>query len=190
MKNNSLLVRSFYLVNVAFLAATVLSSGLLVTSNSPALAQTETGKFTCGTSFNERLKKRVPTTIYWTSTDKKAIIQWTKQINQNWTPQRRCEEFSGRIQSIYAANPDRLFFTNSKMGGSNVICATDRVNGACKQLLMTLRSGDNPLAFLQEFKETFNANYTVGVIQHGSPEPPIYVEIDMTAILKTAPPTK
>ncbi len=190
MKNNSLLVRSIYLINIAFLAATVFSGGLLVTSNSPALAQTEAGKFTCGTSFNEKLNKRVPTTIYWTSTDKKAIIQWTKQINQNWTPQRRCEEFSGRIQSIYAANPDRLFFTNGKMSGNNVICATDRVNGACKQLLMTLRSEDKPLTFLQEFKETFNANYTVGVIQHGSPEPPMYVEIDMTAILKTAPQTK
>ena len=190
MKNNSLLVRSICLINVAFLAATVFSGGLLVTSSSPALAQTEAGKFTCGTSFNERLKKRVPTTIYWTSTDKKAVIQWTKQINNNWTPQRRCEEFSGRIQSVYAANPDRLFFTNSKMGKSNVICATDRVNGACKQLLMTLRPGDKPLAFLQEFKDTLNGNYVTGPIDHSSGEKQMYVEIDMTALLKTAPQTK
>ncbi len=179
-----------YLVNGAFLAATVLSGGLLVTSNSPALAQAEAGKFTCGTSFNEQLKKRVPTTIYWTSTDKKAIIQWTKQINQNWTPQRRCEEFSGRIQSVYAANPDRLFLTNGKMSGSNVICATDRVNGACKQLLMTLRSSDKPLLFLQDFKDTLNGNYITGPIQHSSLEQQVYVEIDMAAILKTAPQTK
>jgi len=185
MKNISQLLSSVVLTQM--LVSTVIGSAI-VTNTASVRAQEDSGKFACGTSYDEKLNKRVPTTLFWSGTgNKKAVIQWTKQINKDWTPQKRCEAFSQRIQSIYEASPDRvLYFTTGKTGGSKTICATDRVNGSCKQLLMTLRPGDNALSFLQEFKDAMNGESVTSPIQHSSNDPQLTVIIDMKSILNSA----
>ena len=186
MKNISRLLSSVVLLQ-SLLVSTVIG-GSIVTNTSAVRAQEEAGKFTCETSYNERLNRRVPTTVFWPGTgNKKAVIQWVKSINSYWTPQKRCQEFSQRVQSAFDASPDRvLYFTSGKVRGNKVICATDRVNGDCQHLVMTLRSADNANSFLQEFKDAMNGDYVVGPIQHSSSDPQITVVIDMKGLINKA----
>jgi Circadian oscillating protein COP23 len=142
-------------------------------------------QFTCGTSNNPRLNKRVPTTLAWSPAGKRALIQWVKQMDSNWTPEKRCQEVSKRMQE--ASNAGTMqYITNGKMNGQRVICTAMEVRGDCKNLLMTLRPGDNPLKFMGEFQEIFNGRSDEPVI-HNSGYPQIYLRVNFKEMLKNAP---
>jgi hypothetical protein len=69
------------------------------------------------------------------------------------------------------------FLTNGTMNGQRVICTATEVNGACKNLLITLRPQDNGTQFLEELKNIFNGR-SMGSIPHGSAEHQRYIEVD------------
>jgi hypothetical protein len=164
--------------------AQVTPSSQLVSQNEPADPEAKM-QFTCSTSYSYRLKKRVPTTISWSPAgDKRALIQWVKQMDSHWTPEKRCQEVSRRMQE--ASNAGTMqYITNGKMNGQRVICSATEVNGDCKNLLMTLRSGDKPLQFMSEFKEVFSGR-SEGPIPHSSGEPQIYLRIDLNQLWRNA----
>jgi Circadian oscillating protein COP23 len=147
-------------------------------------SQEDKARFTCGTSYSYQLKKRVPTTLLWNPSGKRALIQWVKQMDSHWTPEKRCQEVSQRMQEANNAGTMK-FITNGKINGQRVICSATEVNGDCKNLLMTLRPGDNSLKFINEFKEVFTAR-SEGIIQHSSGEPQIYLRIDLNEMLRNA----
>jgi Circadian oscillating protein COP23 len=142
-------------------------------------------QFTCATSYHDRLKQKVPTTIAWNPSGKRALVQWVKQMDSYWTPEKRCQEVSQRMQSAYTAGTLK-YLTNGKMNGHRVICTAIEVNGDCKNLLMTMRSADKPLKFISELQELFNSR-SDGPIEHSSGEPQIYVRVDLNQLWKNAP---
>lgn len=160
-------------------------SSQLVSQNESAEPEAKM-QFTCGTSHNPRLNKRVPTTLSWSPAgDKRALIQWVKQMDSHWTPEKRCQEVSRRMQE--ASNAGTMqYITNGKMNGQRVICTAMEVNGDCKNLLMTLRPGDKPLKFMSEFKEIFNGQ-SDGPVEHSSGEPQIYLRVDLKQLWRNAP---
>jgi hypothetical protein len=138
----------------------------------------------CGTAYSETAKRKVPTTIIWTPTGKSALVKWVRPIGNYWTPERRCAEFSQRIDKAYQAGTLK-YLTSSRKDGSNIICTATEVNGSCKNVLMTLRPKDKPLAFLTELKDVFNGR-TIGPIEHSSGEPQLYIKFDWDAVVKNA----
>jgi Circadian oscillating protein COP23 len=156
----------------------------LVSQNEPAEIEDKI-QFTCGTSYNNRLNKKVPTTLAWSPSGKRALIQWVKQMDSNWTPEKRCQEVSRRMQEANTAGTMQ-FITNGKMNGQRVICSATEVNGDCKNLLMTMRRDDKPLKFMTEFREIFNGR-SEGVVEHSSGEPQIYLRINLNQLWKNAP---
>ena len=143
--------------------AQITPSSQLVSQNESTEPEAQM-QFTCSTSYSYRLKKRVPTTLSWSPAGKRALIQWVKQMDSHWTPEKRCQEVSQRMQEATNVGTMR-YITNGKMNGQRVICTAMEVNGDCKNLLMTLRPGDKPLKFMSEFKEIFNGQ----LLFHGHP---------------------
>jgi hypothetical protein len=164
--------------------AQIKPSRQLVSQNQPAEIEDKI-QFTCGTSYNNRLNKKVPTTLAWSPSGKRALIQWVKQMDNNWTPEKRCQEVSQRMQEANAAGTMQ-FITNGKMNGQRVICSATEVRGDCKNLLITLRPSDKALPFVTEFRDVFNGR-SEGVVLHNSAEPQQYLRIDFKQLLKNAP---
>jgi Circadian oscillating protein COP23 len=156
----------------------------LVSQNQPAEIEDKI-QFTCGTSYNNKLNKKVPTTLAWSPSGKRALIQWVKQMDNNWTPEKRCQEVSQRMQEANTAGTMQ-FITNGKMNGQRVICSATEVRGDCKNLLITLRPSDKAPTFMAEFTEIFNGR-SEGVVIHNSQEPQIYLRINLNQLWKNAP---
>jgi hypothetical protein len=144
-------------------------------------------QFTCASTFNNKLQKKVPTTVAWKPSDKRAIVQWVKPMDNYWTPERRCSEVSQRMQAAHEAGTLK-YLTNGKMNGQKVICTATEVNGACKNLLMTMRPQDKPLQFLEELKNLFNGRSS-DVSRHNSSQQ-TYYKIDIKEMWKNAPKAK
>lgn len=159
----------------------------LVSQNEPTEPEAKM-QFTCGTSYSYRLNKRVPTTISWSPSGKRALIQWVKNMGTSWTPENRCQEVSRRMQEAYKAGTLK-YLTNGKMQGERVICTAIEYKGDCKNLLMTMRPGDKSLTFMSELQDVFNGR-SEGVFQHSSGEPQIYLSIDFKQLWKNAPKVK
>jgi Circadian oscillating protein COP23 len=155
----------------------------LVSQNKLALA--DKIQLTCGSSYNDQLKKNVPTTIAKKGSEKRAIAQWVRPMGNYWTPQRRCEQVSQGMQTANAAG-NLKYITNGKMNGQRVICTETEVLGDCNNLLMALRTEDKSLKFLGEIKQIFNA-YQDYVISCGSGEPHLDLYIDLDRLWKNAP---
>lgn len=163
------------------------SASMPVSNDSSTNSPTESAKkiqFACGSSYNDRLKQKVPTTIAWRASDRRAIVQWTKPMNSYWSPEKRCEQVSTQISQAFEAGTLK-YITNGKIKGQNVICTATEVKGDCKNLLMTLRSEDKPLQFLGELKDIFNGR-AAGAIEHSS-NAQIYIAIDLQSMWKDAP---
>jgi hypothetical protein len=141
-------------------------------------------QFTCASTFNNKLQKKVPTTVAWKPSDKRAIVQWIEPMDDYWTPERRCSEISQRMQAADDAGTLK-YLTNGKMNGQKVICTAIEVNGDCKNLLMTLRPQDKSIEFLSELKDVFNGR-SEGPPQHSSGEPQLYIKVDLEEMWKNA----
>jgi Circadian oscillating protein COP23 len=167
-----------------FLSLTVLlGSVAALFQATPVKAQVDEAKFYCGSSYNAEKGKKVPTTIVWTPTRKTAIVQWVKPMGNYWTPERRCTEFSKKMNTAYQ-NKTLNFLTNGKIQGQRVICTANEVNGDCKDVLMTLRPQDKSLGMLGELNDLLSGRAVGGPIHHSSGEAQLYYQIDISALLK------
>jgi Circadian oscillating protein COP23 len=157
-------------------------------STNSSTESTEKMQFICGSTYNDRLNQKVPTTIAWKSSDRRAIVQWTKPMDDYWSPEKRCEQVSTQMNQAFEAGTLK-YITNGKMNGQNVICTATEVKGDCQNLLMTLRSEDKPLQFLGELKDIFNGR-AAGAIEHSSSNAQVYIAIDLQSMWKNAPSAK
>jgi Circadian oscillating protein COP23 len=171
------------LTNMLLAAITLLSSTMILFPAAPVQAQVDEAKFYCGSSYNAEKGKKVPTTIVWTPTRKTAIVQWVKPMGNYWTPERRCNEFSKKMNTAYQ-NKTLNFLTNGKIQGQRVICTANEVNGDCKDVLMTLRPQDKSLGMLGELNDLLSGRAVGGPIHHSSGEAQMYFQIDMSGLLK------
>jgi hypothetical protein len=141
-------------------------------------------QFFCGSSYNDRLKKNVPTMIAQKGLQKRTIAQWVNSMDEYWTPERRCQQVSRGMQLANTAG-NLKYITNGKMSDRRVICTTTEVNGDCKNVLMTVRPKDKPLKLLIEFNEIFNFHSDI-VDQHTCGDPQIYLRIDLDRLWRNA----
>lgn len=179
-----------YSSSISLLLTPLLAIGAI--SNNVATAQAEVIEiakiakldFACDTSFNEKLNKRVPTTIIQRPNGKTPLIQWVKNLDDYWTPEKRCDGFSEGINRAYQDGASK-FITSSRDKGNKVICTAIEKGGKCKTTLMTLRPKDNPLFFLNKIKDILNGR-SVSHIEHSSQEPKIYIQINWDQFIEQA----
>lgn len=164
--------------------SSILLRSQLVSQNEPALK--DKIQLTCGSSYNDRLKKNVPTTIAQKGSERRAIAQWVRPMDEYWTPERRCQQVSQGMQAANAAG-NLKYITNGKMNGQRVICTETEVLGDCNNLLMALLVKDNSLKFMGEIKAIFNAYREDHIISCGSGEPHLDFRIDLDRLWQNAP---
>jgi hypothetical protein len=112
----------------------------------PSEASVQARSFVCSTSAG------APATNVVTQAGQQVpLIRWTSSVfnDAGWTPERRCQEVSGRFDSYFREG--RLdFITTGRMNGLPVICTARSHGGACDGLLFTLKPGQNATQTLQE----------------------------------------
>lgn len=124
----------FYSAGLTFLLA--LFSQLIAPQQAHAKAQ----YFSC---IN---KSGIPTTVANMSSGKQVeMIRWTSSIftDDGWTPERRCQEVSGRFTEYNNKNQLR-YLTTGKINGMHVICVALNKGDRCSNLVYTLKPGQNP----------------------------------------------
>ena len=172
------------LLTPLLLIGTVLSNVATTQAETVEIAKIAELKFSCDTSFNEKLNKKVPTTIAWRPNGKIVLIQWVKDLGNYWTPQKRCDEFSREINDAHRDGTLK-FITSSRDKGDKVICTATEKGGKCKNILMTLRPKDNPLIILNDIKGALDG-LSVSHIEHSSQTSKIYIQIDWDKFIDKA----
>jgi Circadian oscillating protein COP23 len=142
-------------------------------------------KFSCDDSFNEKLNKKVPTTIAWRPNGKIVLIQWVKDLDNYWTPQKRCDEFSKNINTAHRDGTLKFITSSRDDKGNKVICSALKKGGKCENELMTLRPKDNPLLFLNDIKRVLDGR-SFSHIEHSSQKPQIYIQIEWDRFIDKA----
>jgi hypothetical protein len=151
------------LLSILFLGGLVVFlSGCKTGQRADASKQSSTEvKFSCTTE--EHQGQTVPATIANNSEKDKplTIINWDPNNNffgENWTPEKRCEEVSKRLQNIY--DRDKLEYLTTDEAQwirdrkVNVICSVknDDDDTRCEEddLLITLETKDDPNKVLDD----------------------------------------
>ncbi|NER03792.1 MAG: hypothetical protein F6K17_14780 [Okeania sp. SIO3C4] len=121
------------------IAASAVAFAVIATFSQPSFAQRGKTVYFCGKS-----SAGIPTTYARTASGKRIpIIRWEKDWSEKYTPEKRCEIVSKKIQEAEEKDVLKVL----KVGLENnqrVICAAKNVDEACEVLLFTLRSGDDP----------------------------------------------
>jgi len=118
------------------------------------------------------------------------VIRWqAKDFNASaYSPQRRCSEVSSRFQTAY--NHGSLdFITNGKIDGNPAICTARQVEGACADLLFTLRDQENPFPVLQQLNEVLQGE-NAAPLSEASKVRHVYIRTNIKKFLGTATPEK
>lgn len=123
----------------AWLLCTLLSAATM-----PTAASATTASFFCGSDLG------APATMVRTPDGDKPFIRWTSNRFEagGWSPERRCQEVSQRLQD--ASNRGNLrFLTTGRMNGQPVVCTASKEGGPCLDLLYTLKPEQDPAATLR-----------------------------------------
>jgi hypothetical protein len=184
MNTNSLKV---FLGSIAFLFLMGLTS--TVFAQSLRYTPTRVNTYKCLTL------KGQPTTVVDTARGRISLIVWQSGFfsSGGWTPERRCQEVSNRLQN-YENTRNLRYISTGTLNGYNIICvaekreATDRENSyRCQNngLILTLENKDDPN---QVMRELFNlaARAGGGPITRGGK--PTKVMIDLEEFLDKAEP--
>ena len=130
--------------SMAAIACGALSCLALAPASADASVQARS--FVCSTSAGAPA-----TNVVTQSGQQIPLIRWTSSVfnDSGWTPQRRCQEVSGRFDSYFRQG--RMdFITTGRMNGLPVICTARSHGGACDGLLFTLKPGQNATQTLQD----------------------------------------
>jgi hypothetical protein len=100
-------------------------------------------KFYCGQSQN------VPATMARTSQGPVPVIHWVSTLDEDYTPEYRCQAVSDKFQTFYE-NGTLNYLTTGVVDRQNVICAAQFDNGPCTGVLLTLKPSSHPIRTLQQ----------------------------------------
>jgi hypothetical protein len=87
----------------------------------------------------------IPTTLAMMSDGRQVpVIHWTSNVFDaaGWTPQRRCQEVSGRFDT-YNRQGRLTYLTTGRINEQPVICTAPNDNAGCDGLLYTLKPGQS-----------------------------------------------
>ena len=122
-----------------------LPGAAVLLSEQPASAGVAAASFVCTTGAG------VPATSVVTNDGKRVpVIRWTSNVfnDAGWSPQRRCQEVSGRFDT-YLKQGRLAYITTGLINGLPVICTARSNGGACDGLLYTLKPGQDATATLR-----------------------------------------
>ncbi|MDC0835385.1 COP23 domain-containing protein [Geitlerinema sp. CS-897] len=103
----------------------------------PDSSESSSPRFTCE-GINDRY-----TVMYYPESQPGQGYAWASptQLGGGWTPQRRCEEISRRLESY---RPDGLLELGTAVeNGYDIVCVTTQANPACR-IVLTVPPGQNP----------------------------------------------
>ncbi|GCL40043.1 hypothetical protein SR1949_51770 [Sphaerospermopsis reniformis] len=122
------------------LTGLALALSVTLASNQPSQAQSR--QFTCASVDNYPA-----TVVRHPSKGSVPLIVWTNtsQINDTWTPQKRCEQVSDRFQKLQNQGQLRILKTGT-VNRQSVICGLKTNEGACnnKNVLLTITNQRDP----------------------------------------------
>lgn len=139
--------------------------------------------FHCGVWLNGP-NAGIPVTYARTPIGAIPIINWVSNqfSGSGYTPQRRCQEVSGRFQSAY--NQGTLnYVTTGYKNGQPVVCTSSSNGGPCSMVLFTLKPGSDASRTVQQLFDI--RNLSAGPL-YESEDDEIY--LDMNAFLDEASP--
>jgi hypothetical protein len=131
-----------------FLSSLLISIPLI--SIKPANAQSNV-------SFRCDLSSKTPRTVAITSKKEINLIVWESKAFQasGFTPERRCNEVSDRLQ-MHAKSGKLRYITTGMINNQKVICVADYIYSKCRPngLILTLKSDENPKEVLKSLLDT------------------------------------
>jgi hypothetical protein len=155
----------------------------LLTLTALAIAPTQARgnhEFYCNvTKINGKL---IPVTYIRSQSKTRQIIIWEKTLGGQ-KPLQRCNHVSDRLQEAEDKNELNMI-TSPK--GQPVICTTDKYEGPCKTLLLTLETDEEKWKILEELKDQLRMR-SVGPMKNSSGEPSVYYQLDIEELLRNAP---
>ena len=107
------------------------------TNPSPA-ANNSDRRFTCERNNGEY------TVMYRPQSQPNQSYAWAvpQQMGSNWSPQRRCQAISNRLEQY---RPDGLMaLQTARMNGENVVCVTTEADSSCR-IVFTVPEGQDPI---------------------------------------------
>ena len=126
--------------------------------------------------------KLIPVTYIRSQSKTRQIIIWEKTLGGQ-KPLQRCNQVTKRLQQAEAKNEFNMI-TSPK--GQPVICTTDKYEGPCKTLLLTLETDENKWKILEELKDQL-AMRSIGPMKNSSGESSVYYQLDIEELLRNAP---
>ncbi len=150
--------------------------------------------YATGITFYCNTSKNVPITfarILQDSQQEKdiSVIRWVSNnyFPSEWTPERRCQEVSLRLQRNYD-NGMLRYITTGKLNGEPVVCAATRKNAACtdRTLLFTLKRGTDANATLRRLIDRRALAIGNALNQNGCNTSNQHLNIDIKAFLDKA----
>jgi hypothetical protein len=155
----------------------------LLTLTALAIAPTQAGsnrRYYCNeTKINGKL---IPVTYIDSQSKIRKIITWEKTLGGQ-KPLQRCNQVTERLQQAEAKNELNMI-TSPK--GQPVICTTNKYEGPCKTVLLTLESDENKWKILEELKDQL-AMRSIGPMKNASGESSVYYQLDIEELLRNAP---
>ena len=160
-----------------------LSLSTLLTLTILAIAPTQAGsnrQYYCNqTKINGRL---IPVTYIGSPSKTRQMIIWEKTLGGQ-KPLKRCNEVTKRLQQAEAKNELNMI-TSPK--GQPVICTTNKYEGPCKTVLLTLETDEDKWKILEELKNQL-AMRSIGPMKNSSGESSVYYQLDIEELLRNAP---
>jgi hypothetical protein len=160
---------------VQMVTASAIALGAIsaISQPQPSSAQTTTDTYFCGISNGG-----VPTTFARSVTGKRLpLIRWFSTMGSEYTPNRRCQEVSGRFQEAYEKGLLN-YMTTGIMRGQQVVCASSRYGGSCSHLLFTLKPSQNASDAIQALVD-IGAQARGPMIQSEDASPEIYIDMNL-----------
>jgi hypothetical protein len=163
----------------------LLSLTTLLTLSIVAIAPTQARgnhEFYCNvTKINGKL---IPVTYIRSQSKTRQIIIWEKTLGGQ-KPLQRCNQVSDRLQQAENKNElNRL--TAILIKGQKIICTTNKYDGPCQTLLLTLEPDENKGKILDELTNQLGMR-SIGPMKHSSGEPSVYYQLDIEELLRNAP---
>ncbi len=95
----------------------------------------------------------------------RRMINWTRQVGTDWSPERRCELVTEKLNRIVAQNGgeiDNLSFTTGRIEGSSIVCLANSSSLGCNQsnMLFTLsnQNARNTQEVIARLGDSFSSN--------------------------------
>lgn len=138
----------------SFFTTAALTLTAVAAFQAPSKAQQTT--FHCGVWLNGP-NAGVPVTYARTPIGAIPIINWVSEqfSGSGYTPQRRCQEVSGRFQSAYDQGTLNYITTGYK-NGQPVVCTSSSNGGPCSMVLFTLKPGSDASRTVQQLFDIRN----------------------------------